>query len=107
MHSAIVYACIPTSLTSTHTPTHTLTHTLTAPRRLQCVGGVRTKRNIEMNKQWENFTIPAKIFCRVQESMQETGQQRRKRIERKQREEREKSRRQSGEKRERKRAVRA
>lgn len=64
-----------------HQPTHTNTHTLPFPRRVQCVGGAGQERrnNRETDKQQQNFTIPTKIFCRVQESMQEMGQQRRRR----------------------------
>lgn len=55
-----------------HQPTNQHTHTLLFPRRLQCVGGVRTIKTRE-GKQQQNFTIPTKIFCRVQESMQDNG----------------------------------
>ncbi len=50
--------------------------------------GLQRENNKETNKQQQNFTIPAKIFCRVRESMQETGQQRRRRWRRAERERR-------------------
>lgn len=63
------------------TSTHIL-YTPPFPRRVQCVGAIKTRkkgRDGEIDKQQHNFTIPTKIFCRVQESMQETGQQKKKR----------------------------
>lgn len=60
--------------TSIHT---TKIHILPFPRRVQCAGeaGQERKNNTEIYKQC-NFTIPTKIFCKVQDSMQETRQQR-------------------------------
>lgn len=84
----------------THIPTH-----YTSPVGAVCCLRTRQERrdNREIDKQQCNFTITTKILCRVQESMQETGQRRRRRRDRTERQsrERQKSRRQSREERER------
>lgn len=60
------------SLSHTHTRTHT--HTFSIRKHSMSV----LIRTIWEDKQEQNITIPAKNFCRVQESMQEIGQMRRK-----------------------------
>lgn len=59
---------------STHTPKYTY-----YPFPGGCSVLVRQdkkERTTEIYKQQSNFTIPTKIFCKVRDSMRETGQQR-------------------------------